>query len=53
MKLKNRELKDRIFHKIQVVTNLYVQCTTFEVVKHRFKQPLRRKEKQLCLRKQL
>ena len=43
MKIKNRELKNWGFHRIQVISNFYFQSPTFEVNKHLFKQLLRRK----------
>ena len=36
MKIRNRELKNRIFCRIQVVANLYAQCGTSEADKHHF-----------------
>ena len=51
MKIRNRELKNRIFCRIQVVASLYAQCSTSEADKHHFKQLLRRKNIQSCLKK--
>ena len=36
MKIRNRKLETQIFHKIQVVTSLYLQSDKFEVDKHCF-----------------
>ena len=37
MKIRDRNLKNRIFHGVYLVSNMHFQRTWFEVGKHRFK----------------
>ena len=42
MKIRNKILKNWVFHRIQVITNLCFHCATFEVDKYWYKQLLGR-----------